>query len=252
MKRQIFLAAAAALAVAGASAQTDPVGRAIDATVQTNQASAASQQRVNQLDDQSRAMLERYRAATWQTQQLRVYAHQIEPMLASQEAEKQALQRQLSELDRAGGDMTPLMLRMLESLEKFIPLDLPFLQDERRERIAGLRRMMADSETATAEKFRRVLEAYQIEVDYGRALGAERTQIDDRLVDMLRVGRSAMFALALDGGDAWRWDAEARKWQPMERRYTKDLRAALKMARETAAPDLLTLPMPVATAGAAK
>lgn len=248
MNKSIYVAAAAALLAASAAAQTDPIARAIDATVQANQASAASQQRVNQLDDQTRAMLERYRAATWQTQQLRVYATQIEPLLAAQEAEKQSLQRQLVELDRAGGDLTPLMLRMLDSLDKFVALDLPFLQDERRERLASLRRMMADAETATAEKFRRMLEAYQIEVDYGRALGAERTQVDERLVDMLRVGRTALFALALDGADAWAWDAAARQWQPLERRYVKELRAALKIARETSAPNLLTLPMPLAQA----
>lgn len=250
--KKFVLAATAALMTAAAVAQTDPVSRAIDATTQANKASAASQQRVNQLDDQTQSMLERYRAATWQAQQLRVYANQIEPLLAAQEAEKQALQRQLAELDRAGGDLTPLMLRMLESLEKFIALDLPFLQDERRERIANLRRMMTDTETSTAERFRRVLEAYQIEADYGRALGTERAEAEGRIVEVLRVGRTALFAVALDGGDAWTWDAAGKKWEPVERRYVSDLRKAMKMARETAAPDLLTLPMPVASAEAAR
>jgi len=249
MNTRLMAAAVATLIAASAAAQTDPVSRAIDATIQTNQASAASQQRVNQLDDQTRAMLERYRAATWQSQQLRVYASQIEPLLAAQEADKQALQRQLAELDRAGGDLTPLMLRMLDSLEKFVALDLPFLQDERRERLANLRRMMADGETATAEKFRRVLEAYQVEVDYGRALGAERAQVDDRMVEVLRLGRTALFAVALDGADAWTWDPASGQWQPLERRYVKELRTALRIARETAAADLLTLPMPRAAGG---
>lgn len=250
--KKIFLAASAAMLAATAVAQTDPVSRAIDATVQAGKANAASQERVNQSDDQARAMLERYRAATWQAQQLRVYANQIEPLLAAQEAEKQSLQRQLADLDRAGGDMMPLMLRMLDSLEKFIALDLPFLQDERKERIANLRRMMTDSSTATAEKFRRVLEAYQIEADYGRGLGAERGQVEERMVDILRVGRSTMFAVALDGADAWGWNAGTGKWEPIPRKYVKELRLAMKIARETAAPDLLTLPMPVAAAGAAK
>lgn len=250
--KKVLLAATAALLAASAVAQTDPVGRAIDATVQSNQASAASQQRVNQTDDQTRSMLERYRAATWQTQQLRVYATQIEPMLATQEAEKQRLQQQLAELDRAGGDMMPLMLRMLDSLEKFIALDLPYLPEERKERIANLRRMMADSEVATAEKFRSVLEAYQIEVNYGRALGAERGEVDNHMVDILRVGRSALFAVALDGGDAWAWNAKAARWEELPRKYVKELRLALKIARENAAPDLLTLPMPVASKGDAQ
>ncbi|AXQ29090.1 DUF3450 domain-containing protein [Solimonas sp. K1W22B-7] len=244
--KKILLAASAAMLALTAAAQTDPVSRAIDATVQTNKASAASQQRVNEADDQTRAMLERYRAATWQAQQLRVYANQIEPLLAAQEAEKQNLQRQLAELDRAGGDMMPLMLRMIDSLEKFVALDLPFLQDERRERLAELRRKMTDSETATAEKFRMVLEAYQVEAGYGRSLLNERGRVDERLVEVLSVGRTAMFAVALDGEEVWSWSPAAKKWEPLARRYAKDLRLALKMSHGKAAPDLLTLPMPVA------
>lgn len=239
-------ALAASLGTVIALAQTDPVTRAIDATVQSNRASAASQQRINALDDQTRALLERYRNATWQTQQLRVYATQIEPLLAEQEAEKQALQRQLGELDRAGGDLMPLMLRMLDSLEKFVALDLPFLQDERRERLASLRRLMADPATATAEKYRRILEAYQIEADYGRAFGAERGTVDNRVVDILRVGRTALFALALDGRDTWTWNAQARRWEPLGGGYANELRKGLKIARETTAPDVIALPMPVA------
>jgi hypothetical protein len=141
---------------------------------------------------------------------------------------------------------------MLESLEKFVALDLPFLPDERKERIANLRRLMTDSETATAEKFRSVLEAYQIEAGYGRAFGAERGEVNEHMVDILRVGRSALFAVALDGADAWTWNAEARKWEELPRKYVKELRLALKIARETAAPDLLTLPMPVASKGGAQ
>jgi hypothetical protein len=243
MKKRLLPAAAAALLTASALAQTDPVSRVLDATAQSNRASAAAQQRINQLDDQTRAMLERYRAATWQTQQLRVYATQIEPVLAAQEVEKQSLQRQLVELDRAGGDLMPLMLRMLDSLEKFVALDLPFLADERRERLQSLRRMMADPETATAEKYRRVLEAYQVEADYGRGFGAEPGSVDGRLVEVLRAGRTALFALALDGSDSWRWDAAASQWKPLPGGYASELRKAMKIARETAAPDVLALPV---------
>lgn len=234
-----------------ALAQNDPVTRAIDQTVQSGRAGAASQQRINSLDDQTRGMLERYRNALWQTQQLRAYASEIEPLLAQQDAEKQALRQQLADLDRAGGDLMPLMLRMLDSLEKFRALDLPFLVDERRERVENLRRMMTDPATPTAEKFRRILEAYQIEADYGRNFGAERGTVDERLVEVLRIGRTALFAVALDNEQAWRWDAQGKRWEPLPGRYVREVRKGLKIAREMAAPDYVVLPMSTGT-GAAK
>ena len=105
---------------------------------------------------------------------------------------------------------------------------------------------MDDPEAPLAEKYRRVLEAYQIEAEYGRTLGAERGQIGDRQADLLRVGRAGLFYLTLDGDEAGRWDAKAGKWEELPGRYRKEIRRGLKLARETAAPDFINLPMPAA------
>ncbi|WP_248679609.1 DUF3450 domain-containing protein [Sinimarinibacterium sp. CAU 1509] len=232
--------------VMAAWGQDNRVSQALDTTQRTQKAAAESQQRIDQLDDQTRSSLERYRAALWQAQQLRVYVQQIDELQKSQQQERESLSRQITEMERVERDLLPLMLRMIGSLETFVGLDLPFLQTERRERVAELRRVMADASVGTAEKFRRIIEAYQIEVDYGRGLGAERVEIDGRLMDQLRVGRSALFALALDADEALRWDAEEARWVPAERRYISDIRDGLRIARETAAPSLLVLPMPLA------
>lgn len=234
----------------------DPVAEAITTTINANRASAESQQRINGVDDSAQSMLQRYRTATWQAQQLTVYAQQLQALLASQEAEKVSLQQQTVELERTERELTPLMLRMLDSLGKFITLDLPFLKTERRERLENLKRAMADPEVPIAERYRRILEAYQVEIDYGRSLGVERAQInldgvDGREVDVLRIGRAALFYLTLDSSQAGRWNAEAKKWEPLEKRYRSSVKKGLRVAREIAAPDVLILPMPVA-AGAAK
>lgn len=241
-----WLLALAALMYASAGlTQTDPVSRAIDATQQTQKAAAASQDKIDQLDGQTRSLLERYRAALWQAQQLNVYAGQLDQLLASQQAELQSLQQQIVEMDRVDEALLPLMLRMLDSLEQFVELDLPFLADERRERLVGLRRAMSDPEVGTAERFRRLLEAYQIEAEYGRGLGVERAEIEGKVADILRVGRTALFALSLDGDTALLWDATAQAWQPLERRYVTDLKRGLRIAREIAAAALLELPIPL-------
>src|SRR3546814_10996651 len=73
------------------------------------QASVASQKRVDQLDDQTRALLERYRSATWQAQQLNVYAQQLNELLTQQTAQIASLRQQLADLDRAGEDLMPLL-----------------------------------------------------------------------------------------------------------------------------------------------
>ncbi len=233
-----------------AAGAADPVGQALDATTSANRAASESQGRINQLDDATQQMLERYRSATWQSQQLKVYADQLEELARGQEAERDSLQRQLTEIDRTERELLPLMLRMTQGLEKIVAADLPFLKQERQERVDGIKRLMADPSASNADKFKRILEAYQIEAEYGRTLGAERTEVDHRSVDMLRVGRTALFYLSTDGREAGWWDASKASWQPLDSQYITPVRRGLRMARETLAPDLLQLPMPQSNAGA--
>jgi biopolymer transport protein ExbB len=227
---------------------------AIDAAANANKAARAAQSQIDQLDDQTRALLERYRAAVWQAQQLRVYAEQVEPLLATQDAEKAALQNQAREADGTAKDILPLMLRMVDSLAKFVALDLPFLQAERRDRIDSLKKLMADPATPLAEKYRRILEAYRVEADYGRSFGAERLQLSlaevKHVVDVLHVGRVALLYVTPDGADTGYWDAAAKQWHSLGGSYRAGIREGLRIARETAAPEVLVLPVPAAVASA--
>ncbi|MGH8462255.1 MAG: DUF3450 domain-containing protein [Stenotrophobium sp.] len=236
--------------LAWSAGTADIVGQALNSTEAANTAARASQQRINQLDDQTRQMLERYRAETFQAQQLNVYAQQLEQLAAAQDTEKVSLQRQLTDVDQTDQQIVPLMLRMVASLQKFVTQDLPFLKQERQDRIAALQRLMTDPSVNVAEKYRRILEAYQVEADYGRTLGAERAQVDGKVVDVLRVGRTALFYLSTDGDSAGRWDASAGQWVPLSSGYIGSVRKGLRIAHEQTAADLLTLPMPT-PAGAA-
>ena len=239
---------------APAASGADPVAAAIAASIEATRASADSQRTVDGLATANVSLLERYRTATWQAQQLNVYAQQLQTLLASQEAERASLEQQLVEIERTERELTPLMLRMLDSLSKFVTLDLPFLKVERRERIESLRRLMADPEANIAEKYRRILEAYRIEIDYGRGMGVERAQItldgaEGREVDVLRIGRVALFYLSLDGARSGRWNNVSKQWEPLDEQYRSSVRKGLKVAREISAPDVMILPMNVAKGG---
>lgn len=249
MRNKLLLLAALSLPLLSGAQAPDKLDQALKTTIDSNRASAQSQQRIDNIDDSARSMLERYRAATWQAQQLNVYAKQLEALLGAQEAEKTSLRQQLVEIERTERELTPLMLRMLDSIDKFVSLDLPFLKQERRERIENLKRLMADPEATSAERYRRLLEAYQVEIDYGRSLGVERAQVGSegsaREVDVLRVGRASLFYLTLDGEEAGRWDAPSKQWQPIENEWRASIKKGLRIAREITAPDVLHLPMPV-------
>src|SRR5690606_58446 len=108
--------------------------------------------------------------------------------------------------------IVPMMTGMVDSLEAFIELDTPFLLKERQDRIARLRNMMVRSDVTAAEKFRQVVEAYQIENDYGRTIEAYKGTVNvngnDQEVDFLRIGRVSLSYQSIGGQHTGAWDRE--------------------------------------------
>ncbi|MGQ0591205.1 MAG: DUF3450 domain-containing protein, partial [Gammaproteobacteria bacterium] len=150
-------------------------------------------------------------------------------------------------------DILPLMLRMLEVVVQFVTLDTPFLEQERTKRLDDLKAMKDRSDTTLAEKYRRLMEAYQIETEYGRTIEAYRGDLESgdksRAVDFLRFGRVGLYYLTLDRREAGYWDNGARAWVVLPGEYRIDIERGLRIARKQAAPDLLKVPVPAPEAG---
>lgn len=216
-----------------------------------------SQQRIDQLDDATREALGRYRQAIQQKDQLAEYNTQLSKMVESQRTELEDLQAQLATIEETQAEVMPLLQRMVHSLEQFIALDLPFLEDERADRLAQLQELMIRPEVTVAEKYRRVLEAYQIESDYGRTLEAWRGSLEidgnQRVVEFLRLGRLMLFYQTLDGHTQGYWNAAARQWEALPAGYHRTLAHGLGIARQQQTAAMLRLPLPpVSEQGAAQ
>lgn len=206
--------------------------------------SAASQQKIDALDDEQRQLLQTYRNVLTESEQLRVYNQQLGQIIANQRAELSSIDKQISDIERTQQGIMPLMARMLDALDLFVQLDLPFLLDERQHRIKQLRDLMLSADITVAEKYRRVLEAYQIELEYGRTIEAYRDKsADGKLVDYLRLGRAALYYITLDGKTAYGFDLKNHTWINLDSDYMGSLQKGLQIARKQAAPSLLTLPI---------
>lgn len=241
---------ATAIATLSFPIQADPLNEAISTELKTNTAAIQSQKKIEKLSDQTRNMLEKYRTATRQTETLATYNQHLQQLIKSQEQEKLSLKKQLQDIEVTQREILPLALNMLNNLEKFIALDLPFLPKERQQRMAKLKEMMLRADITHAEKFRRILEAYQIENDYGNSIEAYRGELagdgQNTVVDFLRLGRIALFYQSLDGSESGYWDRSQNQWQTLDNGYHNAIRDGIRIARKEAAPDLLRLPLPAA------
>jgi len=239
-------------AVAVSTSHANPVDEIIDTAVKSDQASARTQQRINRLDDETQSLLDDYRNTVQQLESLTIYNGQLERLLQSQLKEASSLEAQIAAIDVTDKELTPLMIRMVTTLERFISLDIPFLPQERDERISRLKAHMDRADLSLAEKFRQITEAYQIESDYGRTIEAYRAELkslgtentaEARTVDFLRLGRVGLFYQTLDGAEQGYWNVQAQQWQPLDDDFRAEVNKGLRIARKQAAPDLLVLPV---------
>jgi hypothetical protein len=209
-----------------------------------------SQRRIDALSEETDKMLAEYRTRLKQIDALRIYNSQMEQLIASQDLEMASLRRQIDDVEVVGRGVTPLMLKMIDALDAFVALDVPFLKEERATRVQHLRELMGRADVTNAEKYRRILEAYQIENDYGRTIEAYRgTLADGRTVDFLRVGRIALVYQTLDADELAVWDQETEDWIELDSSYRTAIKQGLRIARKQSAPDLIRLPLPAAQAG---
>jgi len=213
---------------------------------------AAEQVRVDQIADQADDLLASYKTELKVVDGLKVYNGLLQRQIDNQEAEKTALSESIDSVALIERQIVPMMTRMIDSLEEFIALDTPFLLKERRDRIARLREMMERSDVTAAEKFRQVVEAYQIENDYGRTIEAYKGTVEingnQHEVDFLRIGRVSLSYQSIGGQTTGAWDKTSNSFVEVPpETYRANVDQGIRVARKQVAPDLLTIPVPAAT-----
>jgi hypothetical protein len=244
--RPVLLVSAAVFLFSGTAPAGD-LQKAIEMTIQANKKAAASQKRVDKLSEDSTELVGQYRTVLQQIESVRAYNAQVEKLLDSQREEIKSLNNQIENATAVGREITPLMLRMVDALSNFVELDVPFLIEERRDRVAKLREMMDRADVADSEKFRRILEAYLVEVDFGRTIeayeGALKKDAGEITVNFLRVGRVAFVYMTLDEMEAGVWNREKKAWEVLPGENRGSIKKGLRIARKYTASDLIPLPI---------
>lgn len=211
-------------------------------------AGAAEQRRVEQVADQTNELLNDYNTVSKVVDGLVTYNSLLQRQINNQETEMAALNESISNVALIERQILPMMTRMIDAMEVFIQLDTPFLLKERTDRIARLRGMMERSDVSAAEKFRRVIEGYQIENDYGRTIEAYKDSVDingvQQEADFLRIGRITLAYQTIGGGTTGAWDKEANSFVELDNaKFKSHVSDGIRVARKQVAPDLLIVPV---------
>lgn len=240
---------AASIAFTANAQEDNYLDKATQKATAINQSAVASQQKINTVTSDIESKLQQFKSINKEIAGLQVYNGQLDKQIANQVAEMAQLNSAIDEVSVIERQITPLMMRMIDGLAQFVALDVPFLPQERVERIEKLRAMMDRADVSSSEKFRRVLEAYQVEVRYGRDVeaysGLHSIAGVEREVDFLRIGRTALVYQTRDGNLQGAWNKVTKQWDALDTSYRSHITKGLRMARKQLAPDLLMLPIAI-------
>jgi len=242
-KRLMLAGIAAGMLATPAYAQLDT---ALSVAKSSTAAAAASQRQVEQLDDQADNAVREYRAVLQQKDNIELFVAQQDIFRASQESEIASLRRQLGTVEQIKQGMSPMMLRMAAALEDSIRADLPFNINERLARIDNVKAVLGNPNISPAEQYRRVLNAYKIEVTYGMGIdsyqGAHPTKAGN-VVNYIRFGRTSLVYISKDEKDIGIYNLGNKSWQSLEGADSIQLRQAIRIAKGEAAPGLVFAPV---------
>jgi len=230
------------LMAATANAQLNSI---VQEETRNNNNSQQSQQRINNLAEQTRDLVADYRAVVRETESLTIYNNQLQKVVDDQRQEVTSINSQLEGLENTNRGIVPLMLEMVATLDQIVDADIPFRKEQRKASVERLRAMIDRSDVTTSEKYRRVMEAYQSELEFGRTTEAYRGQLPDgSVVDFLRVGRTLLYYQSQDGEDTGWWDRTVGEFVELGDKYRLDVKEGLAIAQNQKAPNLVVLPVP--------
>ena len=227
--------------------KNNQLDKSLDISTSSINSGAANQERLNKIDDETRLLEFDYKDTIKEYENLKLYNDQLQRIINSQEEEIISILNQIDELDNININLIPIMLKMIDALDKFVSLDIPFLKSERTERVSNLKSIMDRGDISTSEKFRKVTEAYQIESDYGRTIEAYRSEVifegETFNADFLRVGRVSLAFVTSNGDKAGYWNKSSGSWEESSASVKRSTIEGLKIALKQAPPTLITIPL---------
>lgn len=201
------------------------------------------QTRIDKSEEQREELYSEYKYVNGSLKNTRTYNEQLERIIQSQNNELKSIDQQLIDIEQTQKNIFPLMIDMITSLKLLVKEDLPFLLLERLDRVKKLEETLNRADIKTHEKYRILLEAFKIEYDYAKTIETYQEVIDGKTVNVLRLGRVALYTQSLNAKEYAYYNKSTQSWQEVDDATSKsNIRRAIKIARKQENVNLLNLP----------
>lgn len=253
MKKQPLKALALIAVLAGGltavAVQATEVSEVLKAGSVKVQAAKTAQTKVDRIADQTDGLLQEFKQVNKQIESLRVYNSQLERQIDSQKQMMAELVESIENATVIERGISPLMENMLKALRTFVELDVPFKTEQRAQAVEDLFDNLDSAKFSSAEKFRQILEIYDIESEYSLSLETYRDLVDINAdgseveVDMLRVGRVALMYQTKDKSQTGAWNKATGSWETLGSDYRRPVDQGIRIAKKLSPQDVMEMPI---------
>ena len=235
------------LALSPLTAWADKTDDIINSGVSRQKSGAASQKRIDDLSERTEKIIAQYHQQRKIVEGLKVYNDRLRRTLVAQEEAMGKLERSIEDASLIERQIVPLMMRMIEGLDRFVQADLPFKKQEREARVQRIRGYLTNANISAAERFRQVLEAYSIENAYGQSIDVYTETLNlpggELTVNILQVGRSGLYYQTLDGNVSGIWDRREKAWKELDSSHNAGITHAIRITQGKEPKGLMQLPL---------
>lgn len=216
----------------------------VDTAVDTRQATQAAREK---WDAQRQRLAEEYDRLKAENEQLLFANGNLTQKAGDLKRSNEVLTREKAEAQRIRTELVPFLEQLLGRLKALVAADAPFLSQERNDRLARLEVILDDPDITIAEKYRKVTEAQFVEAEYGNTVEVYREKIvvdgAEVLADIFRMGRVALFFLALDRESAGIFDVANNQWHTLDKNRVLAIEAVVEMAAKHRPMEVVALPL---------
>lgn len=167
------------------------------------------------------------------------------------ESEKQnmaGLEKNMAQVADVRDTLAPFLEVLYLDLEAQVKNDLPFALDERHRRLDFVRAYLDNPQASLADKFGRILEAMQVESEYGYSVAvtreiARKQGQDPVQVTLFRLGRLGLFRVFAKNERVQRYQKASGIWEEIAPETAGALNKAVEIARKKRVATLVKLPL---------
>ncbi len=197
--------------------------------------------------EEKRKLTQEYEGLVQEIELLKYQNMSLKRQKVSLENSIKRLNEEIKKTGEISQGILPLLNLIYTRLSEFIDIDMPFLKEERKNRMEHLGDILNDDTVSISEKYRKVMEALFIEAEYGRTVGVYRDKINLNgqyiTGTIFRLGRISMFFESPDKTKYAVFDVTDSKWKQLKLSQAKDIRTAIEIAKKRRPVELVNLPI---------